>query len=73
VPELQFQRPEREVELSGKDAASRGIASGDTVRVSHDGTSVELRARVSRELRPGVVRIAAEHAGDLGGLVEVTA
>jgi NADH-quinone oxidoreductase subunit G len=73
VPELQFQRPEREVELSGKDAASRGIASGDTVRVTHNGTSVELRARVSRELRPGVVRIAAEHAGDLGGLVEVTA
>jgi NADH-quinone oxidoreductase subunit G len=73
VPELQFQRPEREVELSRKDADARGIASGETVRVSHDGTSVELRARVSRDLRPGVVRIATEHAGDLGGLVEVKA
>ncbi len=73
VPELQFQRPEREVELSGKDADSRGIATGDTVRVSHNGTSVELRARVARDLRPGIVRIAAEHAGDLGGLVEVSA
>jgi NADH-quinone oxidoreductase subunit G len=73
VPELQFQRPEREVELSGKDAEARGIASGDTVRVTHNGTSVELRARVGRGLRPGVVRIASEHAGDLGGLVEVRA
>jgi NADH-quinone oxidoreductase subunit G len=72
VPELQFQRPEREVELSGKDAEARGIASGDTVQVSHNGTSIELRARVSRGLRPGIVRIATEHAGDLGGLVEVS-
>ena len=71
MPELQFQRPEREVELSEKDAEARGIAGGDTVSVSHDGTSIELRARVTRALRPGVVRIAAEHAGDLGGMVEV--
>ncbi|HSC51797.1 MAG TPA: 2Fe-2S iron-sulfur cluster-binding protein [Gaiellaceae bacterium] len=73
VPELQFQRPEPEVELAGKDAEARGIASGDAVHVSHDGTSVELRARVNRSLRPGIVRIAAEHAGDLGGTVEVSA
>jgi NADH-quinone oxidoreductase subunit G len=73
VPELQFQRPDREVELAGKDAEARGISSGDAVCVSHDGTSVELRARVSRSLRPGVVRIANEHAGDLGGMVEVRA
>ena len=73
VPELQFQRPEPEVELSGKDAEARRIASGDTVQVSHNGHSIELRARVSRGLRPGVVRIASEHAGDLGGMVEVSA
>ena len=58
--------------LSGKDAEARGIASGDSVQVSHNGTSVELRARVSRGLRPGIVRIATEHAGDLGGMVEVS-
>jgi len=72
VPELQFQRPEPEVELSAEDAEARGIASGETVTVSHDGTSLELRARISRELRKGVVRIAAEHAGELGGRVEVS-
>ncbi len=73
VPELQFQRPLREVELSAEDAARRKIASGETVRVSHNGTSLELRARVNAALRAGVVRIAAEHAGELGGTVEVEA
>jgi NADH-quinone oxidoreductase subunit G len=72
VPELQFQRPEREVELSPADAESRGIASGETVTVSHNGTSLELRARITRSLRDGLVRIASEHAGELGGRVEVT-
>ncbi len=72
VPELQFQRPEAEVELSPADAESRGIAGGETVKVSHNGTSLELRARISRGLREGSVRIANEHAGELGGRVEVT-
>ncbi|MGZ4400719.1 MAG: molybdopterin-dependent oxidoreductase, partial [Gaiellaceae bacterium] len=72
TPELQFQRPEPEIELAPADASARKIASGDTVTVSHNGTSLELRARVSRELREGVARIAAEHAGELGGRVEVT-
>jgi NADH-quinone oxidoreductase subunit G len=71
VPELQFQRPAPEVELSPDDAKRRGIASGDVVRVSHNGTSVELRARVNAALRAGVARIAREHAGELGGNVEV--
>ena len=71
VSELQFQRPEPEVELSRADADRRKIQTGDAVTVSHNGTSVELRARISRGLRDGVVRIAAEHAGDLGGTVEV--
>jgi NADH-quinone oxidoreductase subunit G len=71
VPELQFQRPAPEVELSRDDAQPRGIATGDSVSVSHNGTSVALRARVNRGLRPGIVRIAAEHAGALGGTVEV--
>jgi NADH-quinone oxidoreductase subunit G len=71
VPELQFQRPEAEVELSPKDAEDRGIAGGDTVTVSHNGTSLQLRARVTRGLSAGVVRIPAEHAGDLGVTVEV--
>jgi NADH-quinone oxidoreductase subunit G len=72
VPELDFQRPEAEVELSPEDAKEREIAAGDTVTVSHNGTSVELRARITRDLRAGVARIAQQHAGDLGGRVEVS-
>ena len=71
MPELQFQRPDPEVELSPEDAEARAITTGETVTVSHNGTSLELRARVTRGLREGVVRIAAEHAGDLGVTVEV--
>jgi NADH-quinone oxidoreductase subunit G len=71
VPELQFQRPRAEVELSQADAASRGIANGELVRVGSNGTSVELRARVSKTLRAGVALVAQEHAGGLQGAVEV--
>jgi NADH-quinone oxidoreductase subunit G len=73
VPELQFQRPPAEVELSRADAQARGIANGQEVRVSSNGTSVSLRARVNKELRGGIVRIADEYAGDLMGTVEVSA
>ena len=53
VPELQFQRPGREVELARDDARRLGIATGDAVRVSHNGTSVELRARLTRDAAAG--------------------
>jgi NADH-quinone oxidoreductase subunit G len=71
VPELAFQRPGREVEISGADAETRGIATGDPVVVRSNGTSVELRARVNRKLLAGVVRVADEHAGELHPQVEV--
>jgi NADH-quinone oxidoreductase subunit G len=71
VPELQFQRPDPAVEVSADDARAREIAAGDLVTVSHDGTSVQLRARIARDLRPGVVRIPDEHAGELHQVVEV--
>jgi NADH dehydrogenase/NADH:ubiquinone oxidoreductase subunit G len=73
TPELQFQRPLAEVEVSHHDAVDRRIRTGDEVTVSSNGTSVTLRARVSDELRAGVVRIAEEHAGDLQPNVELTA
>ncbi len=72
MPQLQFLRPEPEVELAYADAESRGIASGDPVTVATNGTSRELRARVNRRLRQGVVRMAVEHADGLGAAVEVT-
>ena len=72
VHELQFQRPAPELELAAADASSRGIANGDLVRVSSNGTSVELRARVSRKLRAGVARAAEEHTAELQAGVEVS-
>jgi NADH-quinone oxidoreductase subunit G len=71
VPELQFQRPLAEVELAQADADKRGIAGGDVVHVKSNGTSHELRARINRRLRTGVVRIAEEHAEGLKRDVEV--
>jgi NADH-quinone oxidoreductase subunit G len=73
VEELQFQRPPAVVSIAAADAAARGISSGQTVTVSHDGTSVRLRAEIAKDLRDGVVRIAREHAGELRGTVEVSA
>jgi NADH-quinone oxidoreductase subunit G len=72
VYELRFQRPEPEIEIAVEDASSRGIAGGDLVRVSSNGTSVELRARVSKKLRAGVARAAEEHVADLQSGIEVS-
>lgn len=72
TPELAFQRPAAEVQLSAEDAATRGISSGDEVTVRSNGTSVTLRARLNRDLRAGVVRIADEHARDLLPTVELS-
>ena len=72
TPELQFQRPEPEVELSPEDARANDIRPGDTVTVRSNGTSVTLRARLNSDLRAGVVRIAETHAGDLQATVELS-
>jgi NADH-quinone oxidoreductase subunit G len=71
VPELAFQRPPAEVELSSDDADRRAIADGDEVVVRSNGTSVRLRARVNPALRPGAVRIAAVHCSELASGVQV--
>jgi anaerobic selenocysteine-containing dehydrogenase len=71
VPELQFQRPGPEVEVSADDADRRGIVTGDPVVVSANGTSLNLRARVNKRLLKGVVRIPLDHAQDLPNRVEV--
>jgi NADH-quinone oxidoreductase subunit G len=72
TPELQFQRPLPEVEISQHDATDKRIRSGDEVTVRSNGTSVTLRARISEDVRAGVVRIADEHAGDLQPSVELS-
>jgi NADH-quinone oxidoreductase subunit G len=71
VTELQFQRPQPELELSADDARRRKIATGDLVTVGSNGSAITLPARVSRRLRAGIARVAIEHAEGLGGIVEV--
>jgi anaerobic selenocysteine-containing dehydrogenase len=71
TPELQFQRPTGELELARADARERGIAAGDEVVVSSNGTSVRLRARIARDLPPGTVRLPRDEAGGLHEFVEV--
>jgi predicted molibdopterin-dependent oxidoreductase YjgC len=71
VDELQFQRPEPVIELAAYDAEIRHIASGDTVVVQSNGTSIELRAQIDKRLVNGTVRAAAEHVRGLDGTVEV--
>ena len=72
VPELQFQRPDPEVELAPVDAEQLGIANGQEVTVRSNGTSAKLRARLAEDLSAGLARIAGEHAQGLEGRVEVT-
>jgi anaerobic selenocysteine-containing dehydrogenase len=52
-----FRDLEREprLEMHPRDAAERGIADGDRVRVFNDRGSYRLRARVNAKPRPGVV------------------
>jgi len=73
VPALDFQRAQPEAELSEQDGRRLGVRNGREITLRSNGTSVTLRARLSRELRPGVVRVADEHAGDLQQTVEVSA
>jgi NADH-quinone oxidoreductase subunit G len=71
VSELQFQRPQPELELSADDARRRRISTGDLVTVGSNGSAITLPARVNRRLRAGIARVALEHANGLGGIVEV--
>jgi predicted molibdopterin-dependent oxidoreductase YjgC len=71
VPELQFQRPAPEIELSPQDAKRLRVEPGQMVRVTSNGTWVDLRAQVNRKLVKGAVRVALDHARRLGTHVEV--
>jgi NADH-quinone oxidoreductase subunit G len=71
VQELQFQRPAPEVTLNRADAEKQGIRNGDTIELSHNGTTLALRARLSRDVRPGIALVAHEHARGLSGGVRL--
>jgi anaerobic selenocysteine-containing dehydrogenase len=55
LPRFRAAEGEPSLELHPSDAAPRGIADGDRVRVFNDRGSVLLRARVNGKPRPGVV------------------
>jgi anaerobic selenocysteine-containing dehydrogenase len=71
VAELQFQRPQPELELSEADARRRRLRTGELATVGSDGTAITLPVRVNRRLREGIARVALEHAGGLQGIVEI--
>jgi predicted molibdopterin-dependent oxidoreductase YjgC len=71
TPELDFQKPDAEIQLSRQDANARGIKNGQTVTVSSNGTSVELRAQLVHDPQEGVVRVPRDHAGELHATVEI--
>src|SRR5438034_474517 len=71
VPELQFQRPRAEVLLARADARDLGVTTGDVVTVSSNGTSVSLRARLSKQQRAGVALVPREHSQGLSGSVHI--
>jgi predicted molibdopterin-dependent oxidoreductase YjgC len=72
TPELDFMRPRGEIDLAPDDARARGIGGGDTVTVRSNGTSRELRARIARDLMPGVARVPRDDAIGLHEYVEVS-
>jgi anaerobic selenocysteine-containing dehydrogenase len=55
VKSLRAIEQEPVLEIAAADAAARGIASGDTVRVFNDRGDYRCAARVSERARPGVV------------------
>jgi NADH dehydrogenase/NADH:ubiquinone oxidoreductase subunit G len=72
TPELQFQRPAGEVQIARADARTRRIRNGQTVTLSSNGTSVQLRARIARDVTAGTLRVADADAGDLHAEVELS-
>ena len=60
------------IELAPSDATRLGVEPGSTVHVRSNGTSVDLRARVNKNVAAGVARVPSEHARDLGTHVEVS-
>ena len=55
LPSIRALDPRPLVQMSPADAAARGIADGDRVRVFNDRGSVEIEAAIDHSLRPGCV------------------
>jgi predicted molibdopterin-dependent oxidoreductase YjgC len=57
-PPLKFLTPQQRLEISREDAARLNLATGDRVRVSQNGSSVEAEAHVKERVSEGVVFMA---------------
>ena len=74
MPMLKRLEPEPVLEIHPVDAAPRGIAGDEVVRVFNDRGTVTLRCRLNGDLRPGVLVLPEGHwvkdfrAGDPYGL-----
>ncbi|HEU5142100.1 MAG TPA: NADH-quinone oxidoreductase subunit NuoG [Solirubrobacterales bacterium] len=53
-PPLKFLQPEQRIEVSPSDAERLGLDSGDAVRVSQNGTSVQAKVAVKERVQEGV-------------------
>lgn len=77
-PPLKFLTPQQRVEISSADAERLGLKTGETVRVSHDGKTVEAQVQIKDRVPAGVVFLAEGVAGGNanallnGGPVQVT-
>jgi NADH-quinone oxidoreductase subunit G len=76
-PPLRFLQPEQKVEMAPADAERLGLKSGDLVRVSQNGSSVQAKVEVKERVQRGVCflteGVAEGNANQLlnGGPVEV--
>jgi NADH-quinone oxidoreductase subunit G len=57
-PPLKFLTPQQRLEISREDAARLNLKSGDRVRVSQNGSSIEAEAQVKERVSEGVVFMA---------------
>lgn len=66
IPSLVKARPEPTLTINSKDAAARGIAGGDWVRVQSPRGQVTMRALVTEDIVPGAVDASMGGGGPLG-------
>ena len=72
TPELDFQKPDAEIQLSREDAKARGIRNGQTrhrLVERHLGRAARARSRAT--FRPVSCASPRDHAGDLHATVEI--
>ena len=66
IPGLLAKRPEPTVTINTVDAAARGIANGDLVRISSPRGEVAMRALVTADIMPGTIDANMGGGGPVG-------